>query len=133
MADAKDCQLETNYSSRLSFFVQISRNRQMVEWVTPKPVAMKVAIEVAMEVVMEVVTEVAKVIAIVAVMSMKTVLMMRLGSLVFVLADHHSLEIIFVFFLVFLLLPNQPKIIFDEIFCHLSTRWLLLYSELDHM
>ena len=89
--------------------------------------------EVVMEVVIEVVMVVANVIAIVAVVSLKTVLMMRLGLLVFVLADHHSLEIIFVSFLVFLLLQHQPKIIFDETFCHLSTRWLLLYLELGHM
>ena len=44
--------------------------------------------------------------------------MWRLGLLVFVLEELTDLgvEIIFVSFLVFLLLPDQPKIISDEIF-----------------
>jgi len=68
---------------------------------------MMVAKEVAMEVAMAVVIEVA---------------MWRLSLLVFVLVSvsevstDQGLEIIFVSFLVFLLLPDQPRIIFDEIF-----------------
>ena len=52
----------------------------------------------------------------------KVVLMVRLTLLVFVLVSvsevltDPGLEIIFVSFLVFLLLPDQPKIISDEIF-----------------
>ena len=94
-------------------------------------------VKVAKTVAMEVAENVA-IVAIVAAVSMKTVLTLRLDLLVFVLASVSAvlidldLEIIFVSFLVFLLLPDQPKIIFDETFWYPSTRSLLLYSELGH-